>query len=132
MLNLTDKAANEGEFLGFGFQDDPFFFTAGNFTRGVNEEDAKLRERRIRQLNPSIVRSFLFWDAFNPSHDIKTFVYDTELMKSLYRQFDLYQALGTSLTIADTFWEWKPEQFPYNEKNVERGRRGLSQDAWSI
>lgn len=119
-VKLTEQVTAD-PFMGFGFQDDPFFFTACNLTRGVNEEDAKLRERRIRQLNPSHVRSFLFWDAFNPSHDLKTFVYDTELMKSLYRQFDLYQAMGTPITIADTFWEWKPEQFPYNEKNVERG-----------
>ena len=119
-IHYTDRPV-QNQFLGFGFEDDPFFFTENNRRQGVTEEDAKLRQRRIEELSPSLVRMFLFWDAFNPSHDMKTFTDDTDFMRSLFRHLDLYQALKVPVLICDIQWGWEGENFPYTEKNVERG-----------
>ena len=119
-LKLTDQAI-PGKFMGFGFEDDPFLLTDGNLKYNIGAEDLALRERRIKTLNPAIVRSFLWWYAFNPSKDLKTFDYESVGMKSVYRMLAIYQKMGVPVVITDTHWDWTKDEFPYSEKNVERG-----------
>lgn len=119
-LKLTSQTI-PSKFMGFGVEDDPFLLTGSNLKHNINEEDLALRERRIKAINPALVRSFLYWSAFNPSKDMKTFVYDSEGMKSLYRILASYQAMGVPVVITDTHWMWSKDEFSYNEKNVERG-----------
>lgn len=119
-LKLTGRTLQD-QFLGFGIEDDPFFFVEANVKRGVNEADFAMRVKRLKALQPATIKSLLYWDAFNPSHDMKTFVYDTPLMKSLYRQFDVLQRMGIPILISDTHWGWSATEFPYTEQNAERG-----------
>jgi hypothetical protein len=111
-LKLTNQPAKvQSKFMGFGVEDDPFLLSGKNLEFNINEEDLSLRE----------LRSFLWWDAFNPSRDMKTFDYDTVGMKSIYTMLSIYQTLGIPVVITDTHWSWSKAEFPYNEKHVERG-----------
>ena len=109
------------DFIGFGFEDDPFFYTSSNYDNGVNEADIALRERRIRELKPAIVRSFLYWTAFNPRQDLETFDYDTDFMRGVYRTLDLYQQMNVPVNICGAYWNWQGRLFPFNEANLEKG-----------
>jgi hypothetical protein len=119
-LTLAERPA-QGVFMGFGVEDDPFLLAGKNLEFAIGDADLALRERRIRAIRPALVRSFLWWDAFNPSRDMVTFVYDSVGMQSLYRLLAVYQALAIPVVITDTHWSWSREQYPYNEQNVERG-----------
>lgn len=91
--------------LGFGVEDDGFFYNADNRTRGASEEAVALREARLRFLRPQLVRMFLSLKDWNPSLDGMTFTADSDNMQSRYRTLDLYQELGATVNVTCVEWE---------------------------
>ncbi len=123
---LTAQIASrphQEDFLGFGLEDDYFFFTEENFRHGVDEEDIQLRKERIAELDPSIIATLIWWDAFNPTRDLKILDTESEQMEAFYRTLKPHQEAGRAVILADVHWGWAPEQFPYNKENLEKGTR---------
>ncbi len=119
-ISVADQVITD-QFMGFGVEDDAYFFTDENFRHGISDDDLALRARRIAQLNPAVVATLFWWDAINPAHDLKTITYDTELMRALYRVLAPHQAAHRTVLLSDAHWGWSKDQFAYSEQNVERG-----------
>jgi hypothetical protein len=92
---------------GFGAEDDGWAYSQENTTRGVTVEDFALREARVAWMNPSWVRMFFWYQDWNPSGDWTTFDWDSDGMRSHYRSLDLYQRLGTAVTVTGVEWSVK-------------------------
>lgn len=121
-VRLSDEVTVPADqFLGFGFEDDAFFFTEENLGRGVTPAEVELREARIAELDPGVVATLLWWDAISPERRLDRIDYDNEQMRAFTRMLDTHQAAGRSVIVADVFWGWSAAEFPYNEANVERG-----------
>lgn len=114
------KVVNTLDF-GFGFEDDPFFYTSENVSRGVTEVDFKLREERVRQLKPDFVRCFIWWNAFNPAHDYKTIDLGNTYGQSLLRTLRFYKDLGVPVLLCDTQWGFNGDAFPYSPTHASQG-----------
>ncbi|MCK5861787.1 MAG: hypothetical protein KAH38_04845, partial [Candidatus Hydrogenedentes bacterium] len=108
-------------FIGFGLEDDCYFFTDENFRHGIDAADIALRESRIEELDPKVIATLFWWDAISPSHNLDTVTYDTELMRALYTTLEPHQQSGRSVLFSDSHWGWTTDQFPYSEKNFEKG-----------
>lgn len=102
-LTLTDQVMCES-FIGFGAEDDGWFYNSENIAHGVTPEDYELRERRVEWMDPDWVRMFFWHHDWCPSGDWKTFTFDSDNMKSHYRTLDLYQKIGARVNIAGTEW----------------------------
>lgn len=102
-LRVTGETAS-AEFLGFGFEDDGWFFNDDNAAHGVDAEDIALREARIRWMRPDWVRMFFWHRDWNPSGDWETFDFDTPNMRSHYRTLDLYEELGATVNVTGVEW----------------------------
>ncbi len=111
------------QFLGFGVEDDSFFFTDENLRHGITPADVALRQRRIAQLNPSVICTLLWWNAFNPSGDLDTLRTDTELMRALVRTLRPHQLAGRTVILADTHWGRSGPRFAYAPANARRSAR---------
>ncbi|MBI5093937.1 MAG: hypothetical protein HZB26_16040 [Candidatus Hydrogenedentes bacterium] len=90
--------------VGFGVEDDGWFYNEENASHGVNAEDIALREARIEWLHPATVRMFFWYKDWNPSGDWATFTFDSSNMVSHYRTLDLYQRLGARVNITGVEW----------------------------
>ncbi len=121
-VEITSEVITD-DFIGFGVEDDPFFFTDENLRHGVSEEEIAMREGRIRELNPSVIAMLFWWDSINPSHDLETITYDTELMHALYRVLEIHQQAGRQVFLGDSHWNWPKEKFPYSPVNVDKGAK---------
>lgn len=109
------------DFIGFGVEDDCFYFTEENLQH-LDESDIALREERIAEMDPSVIATLFWWDAINPSHDLQTLTWDSPLMEALVRTLQVHEeAGGRQVFFGDVFWGWAPEDFPYSDANVERG-----------
>ncbi|MBI1320721.1 MAG: hypothetical protein GC168_17490 [Candidatus Hydrogenedens sp.] len=97
-------------FLGFGFEDDGWFYDAVNAGHGVDAADAALREERIAALAPDWVRMFFWYKDWNPSMDGETFDWDNDAMQSKYRALEVYQRLGARVLLCGVEWSI-PEPF---------------------
>ena len=97
--------------IGFGAEDDGWFYNEQNAQHGVDEEGIAIREGRIRYMNPDWIRMFFWYRDWNPSLDGETYTWDSDNMQSHYRTLDLYQELGARVTIAGVEWtyteQWK-------------------------
>lgn len=113
--------ATTEEFLGFGLEDDAFFFLEENMEKGITPDDIAMREERIAQMDPPVIATIFWWDAFNPSRDLETITWNTELMEATYRTLEVHQAAGRHVFFGDVFWGWHKKQFPYSPENVEKG-----------
>lgn len=102
-LKVTGDVACE-HFLGFGFEDDGWFYNEENASHGVTEEDYALRESRVAWMEPDHVRMFFWIKDYCPSGDWETFDWDTPNMRSHYRTLDLYQRLGTDINVTGVEW----------------------------
>lgn len=102
-LSVTDQVAVPS-LWGFGAEDDGWAYTAENTSRGVTEEDFALRKARVAWMNPSWVRMFFWYKDWNPNGDWETFDWDSDGMRSHYRSLDLYQRLGTAVTVTGVEW----------------------------
>jgi hypothetical protein len=101
--------------VGFGAEDDGWFYAPVNLEKGVTEEDIKLREERIRWMDPDWVRMFFWYKDWNPSGDWETFTFDSPNMESHYRSLALYQEIGAAVNVTGVEWgmdaPWaQPEQ----------------------
>lgn len=103
---------------GFGFEDDGWFYAPINRDQGVDESDARLREDRIRWMDPDLVRMFFWHTDWNPDGDWKRLDFESPNMQSHYRTLDMYQDLGTPVIVTGTEWGLKnayddPEAFAH-------------------
>ncbi len=90
--------------IGFGFEDDGWFYNAENASHGVTREDWEIREERIRWMNPDFVRMFFWYKDWNPSGDWSTFDFETDNMQSHCRTLDLYQEIGAKVNVVGVEW----------------------------
>jgi hypothetical protein len=93
--------------IGFGAEDDGWFYNRENAAKGVDEAAIALRERRIEWMQPDYVRMFFWYNDWNPSLDAETFTWDSDNMISHYRTLDVYQRLGTRVNVTGVEWAVK-------------------------
>jgi len=91
-------------FLGFGVEDDGWFYNSINAAKGVDAEDIALRESRIERMDPDTVRLFIWHLDYCPSGDWERFDFETNNMQSKYRTLDLYQRIGARANITCVDW----------------------------
>lgn len=103
-VSLTFQPEDSFPLFGFGVEDDGWFYNAENLGTGFTEEEVKLREDRILDLDPDLVRMFFWCKDWNPSGDWKTFDFENDNMKSHYRTLDLYQSLGARVGVVGVEW----------------------------
>lgn len=108
-ITVTEEVACDA-LIGFGFEDDGWFYNAENAEAGVDAEDAALREARITWMQPDFVRMFVWYKDWCPSGDWETFTLDSDNMLSHYRTLDLYERLGTQVNITGVEWSM-PESY---------------------
>ena len=118
-LSVTKNVVCKNLF-GFGAEDDGWFNDGQNLVEGVNEADNALREKRIRWINPSWVRTFVWTKEFCPSGDWKTFTFESPGMKSRYRSLEVYQKIGARIDITGAEWE-APGNLYDDPERVARG-----------
>ncbi|MBN2311633.1 MAG: hypothetical protein JXR94_21825 [Candidatus Hydrogenedentes bacterium] len=106
--------------IGFGAEDDGWFYNPENAAHGVTEADWAIREGRIDWMDPDYVRMFVWYKDWNPSGDWETFTFDSANMASHYRTLDQYQRLGARLNVTGV--EWAMED-PYGDP--ARAARGI-------
>jgi len=119
-VTLTPEVTTP-EYLGFGVEDDCFFFTDENFRHGITPEDIALRNKRITELAPSVIATLFWWNAFCPTHDLTRTTYDTELMRALVQTLAVHQEAGRKVFFSDAHWGWSKKEFPYSPENLEKG-----------
>jgi hypothetical protein len=102
-LKVTDETVCEG-LIGFGFEDDGWFYNTENARHGADESDYAQREARIAWMEPDFVRMFFWYKDWNPGGDWTTFDFDSPNMKSKYRSLDLYQRLGAHVNVTGVEW----------------------------
>lgn len=102
-LAVTGEVACDA-FKGFGAEDDGWFYNDENAARGVGEEDIRLREARIRWMDPDWVRMFFWHKDWCPSDAWETFTFDSPNMQSHYRTLDLYQEIGACVNVVGVEW----------------------------
>ncbi len=103
VLTVSDTVTVES-LVGFGFEDDGWFYNAENAAHGLSEADAALREGRIEWMDPDWVRMFFWYKDWNPSQDWETFTFDSDNMESHYRTLDLYQRIGAKVNVTNVEW----------------------------
>ena len=102
-LQVTDEITCNS-LWGFGFEDDGWFYNDVNKKFGVNDKDYKLREKRIKWLEPDWVR-MMFWHREWQPDVLKTnFTFESPNMKSHYRTLELYQKMNVPVVFAGTDW----------------------------
>jgi len=104
-LHITDKPATE-TFLGFGFEDDGWFYNEDN-AEAVDAEAVARHEARIDFMQPDLVRMFFWYQDWNPSGDWETFTWDSPNMRSRYRALDQYQRLGAAVNVTGVEWSMR-------------------------
>lgn len=102
-LTVTDQLACDS-LVGFGFEDDGWFYNEGNAEHGADAHAYALREQRIEWMQPDWVRMFFWYHDWNPTLDGQTFTWDSGNMLSHYRTLDLYQRLGVRVTVCGVEW----------------------------
>jgi hypothetical protein len=110
-IEITPEVVCEG-LIGFGFEDDGWFFNEDNTRAGVDlETDAPLREGRIEWMDPDWVRMFFWHKDWCPSGDWKSFDFETDNMRSHYRSLEVYQRLGTRVNVTGVEWGMDPNLY---------------------
>ena len=113
-IRVSSEEVVNSKFCGFGAETLPWLWTAENKKSGVNEEDIKLNLKRIKDMHLPITRIFVPWETWNPRVDYKTFTWDSDEMRSLYKTLDLYQEIGTKVIVVTVDWfkesPWKDAQ----------------------
>ncbi|HNT86811.1 MAG TPA: hypothetical protein PKL84_03005, partial [Candidatus Hydrogenedentes bacterium] len=102
-VRVTDETVCDA-LVGFGFEDDGWFYNAENTARGADDAAIALREERIAWLAPDWVRMFFWYRDWDPNLDAATFTWDSDNMRSHYRTLDLYQKIGARVTICGVEW----------------------------
>ena len=102
-----DTVVNEN-FYGFGVETLPWLWTEENKRAGVNKEDIRFNLERIKGMRLGLTRIFVPWETWNPSLDYKTFTWQSDEMKSLYKTLDLYEGLETKVILVTVDWSENP------------------------
>jgi len=102
-ITVTDEIVCDS-IIGFGAEDDGWFYNLENRKHGVTEEDIALREKRVRWMDSDWVRMFCWHKDWNPGGDWETFTFDSPNMQSHYRTLELYQELGAVVTLTGVEW----------------------------
>ncbi|MDX9975939.1 MAG: hypothetical protein RBU21_23375, partial [FCB group bacterium] len=102
-LSVTDTVVCD-DLIGFGFEDDGWFYNPENAAKGVSAEDHALREGRIEWMNPDHIRMFVWIKDYCPSGDWAHFTFDSPNMESRCRTLDTYQKLGAEVNITGVEW----------------------------
>lgn len=102
-VRATDEVVSDA-LIGFGFEDDGWFYNGENAARGADDAAIALREARIAWLEPDWVRMFFWYRDWNPSLDAAAFTWDSDNMRSHYRALDLYQRIGARVDICGVEW----------------------------
>lgn len=102
-LTVSDQLACS-QFQGFGVEDDGWFYSGINLADGITSEDIAIREARIRWMDPDTVRMFFWIHDWCPSHDWRTFTFDSENMESHYRTLAFYQEIKTQVHVVGVEW----------------------------
>lgn len=100
---------NPRRLLGIGFEDDGYAYSNRNLGHGITPNELLLREARIRHLNPSLVRMFIWMGEWLPRNFFRTtpepdYLWKTEavandLWQSRLKTLAQYQALGTAVNL---------------------------------
>lgn len=98
-----DESINE-DFYGFGVETLPWLYTEENKEAGVDKEDIRLNIERIKDMRLPVTRIFVPWETWNPTADYKTFTWESDEMKSLYRILDIYQKMETQVIVVTVDW----------------------------
>lgn len=102
-LTITDTVVCD-DFIGFGFEDDGWFYNPENAAKGVTPDDHPIREGRIEWMNPDHVRMFVWIEDYCPTGDWEHFTFDSPNMQSRYRTLDTYQKIGAEVNITGVEW----------------------------
>lgn len=115
-----EKACND--FVGFGFEDDGWFYNSENLQSGITEADIKLHEKRIRWMRPDWVRMFFWYKDWMPQEENAPFTFESENMQSHYRTLAIYERSGTAVNVVGV--EWK---LPDVYRNPERTAHAIGE-----
>jgi len=102
-LRVTDEITCDS-LMGFGFEDDGWFYNDVNKKFGVNEKDYKLNEDRIKWLEPDWIRMFFYHCEWQPEVLKTNFTFESPNMKSHYKTLELYQEMNVPVVYAGTDW----------------------------
>ena len=102
-LQITDEITCNS-LMGFGFEDDGWFYNKVNKKAGVTEKDYKLNEDRIKWLEPDWVRMFFWHHEWQPDVLKTNFTFESPNMKSHYKTLELYQEMKVPVVYAGTDW----------------------------
>jgi len=100
-----DDAPVDAPFLGLGWEDDGFMYSPVQASKGVTPADLALRERRIRWLDPDIVRMQCWYGGWwGGGSAPEQYDFDSPYMQSFRRTLALYQEIGASVIITHVTW----------------------------
>lgn len=102
-LTVTDRVVCSS-IIGFGAEDDGWFYNDENAEHGVTAEDVALHDARIEWMSPDWVRMFFWYKDWNPSGDWETFSFDNSNMQSHCRALDVYQRIGAAIDVTGVEW----------------------------
>ena len=102
-LQVTDEVTCNS-LMGFGFEDDGWFYNEVNKKAGVTEKDYKLNENRIKWLEPDWVRMFFWHHEWQPDVMKTNFTFESPNMKSHYKTLELYQEMNVPVVYAGADW----------------------------
>lgn len=106
-LQPTGKVVQEA-FGGFGAQIDSYLWNENNRSKGVDEADLALFEKRVREMALPLARMQLHWSAFNPSGDRSTITWESDGAKALLGALALCQRNGIEVTLTVAEWKHRP------------------------
>jgi hypothetical protein len=97
--------------VGFGHEDDGWFYAPMNMQYGIKDEDIALREGRARWMEPDLVRMFFYWGDWLPEDgripdDPQAYRFDTPNMLSHERTLRLYQEIGAKINLVGVEWAY--------------------------
>jgi hypothetical protein len=136
-LALADRPAG-GAFFGMGAEDDGWAYTQGNAAKGWSEKDSVLREKRLRWLQPTFVRSFIWTEDWLPGSfwqgEDSVYLFDSDLFRSKLRTWQLYKEIGAEVMLAQVSWR-RDKTWTVPERHIPaigdlfahlRGEKGLT------
>jgi len=99
------------DIIGPGVEENMWFFSPANYNFGVDGADTLKCMDRLRKIEPKCARMFVGVNLFEP----KDGVYDwtTYGMESMYHHLDLFQEMGTHVTIVGFQWAFPRWLCPY-------------------
>ncbi len=104
IIEINRQIVINNNFYGFGAETLPWLWTKENKEAGVNDDDIKLNLIRTGEMCLPITRIFVPWEAWNPRADYRTFTWESDEMRSLYKTLDFYQETGTKVILVTIDW----------------------------